>query len=637
MAKDYNLQSPDGKVSVTASVDNGISWSVRLNNTLILDNASLAMTVISGTKESVLGDNPKVMSENVRSVDNVIEPVVPNKSSRIRDSYKELTLKFSGNYSIQLRAYNDGVAYRFITDMGGEIDVGNETVTLPFGDDFTIWFPEEESMISHYERSYRVTKVSEILPEQFASLPVYFQSPNGINVLFTESDLYDYPGMFLSGADHGFKALFPKAILETQPAEQNPDRSEIITKKADYIARTDGQRSFPWRVFIISDRPGGIVESNLVFQLARPLKLENTDWIKPGKVAWDWWNANNVYHVDFQAGINTTTYRYYIDFASKLGLAYIILDEGWSKTTTNLMESNPDIDVPELVRYGQQKGVGVILWTLWKPLEQNMEAILDTFVTWGAKGIKVDFMQRADQGMVNYYERVAREAAKRNLLVDYHGAFKPAGLRRAYPNVLSYEGVKGNEHNKWSRDITPKHTVTIPFIRMVAGPMDFTPGAMRNGMGENFSVRFTRPMSQGTRAHQVAMYVVYESPLQMMCDSPTHYYEEMETAKYISKIPVTWDETKVLDSAIGEYIVVARRKGDTWYIGAMTDEEPRRVALDFSFLPAGEYTMEIMQDGINARRYAEDYQMITVPLSNSDSRTINLAPGGGWIAIISEK
>jgi alpha-glucosidase len=507
---------------------------------------------------------------------------------------------------------------------------------MNFSQDVTSYFPEEESFISHNERHYVKEKAKDISSSHFCSLPVLFQDPTGVNILFTEADLYDYPCMFLFGSGQNtLKAGFPKQVLDITVPE-GADRSEIISKEADCIATVAGTRNFPWRLFYITEKLGDMIENDLVYQLSRPLVLDNTKWIKPGKVSWDWWNANNIYGVDFKAGINTDTYKYYIDFASKFGLQYIILDEGWSKTTTNVLESNSDINIEELVGYGKEKGVGVILWMLWKPLDKDMGNILDQFSKWGVKGIKVDFMQRSDQYMVNYYERVAKEAAKRHLLVDFHGAFKPSGLHRAYPNVLSYEGVKGMENDKWSKEVTPEHDVTLPFTRMVAGPMDFTPGAMLNAQPKDFYPCFDRPMSMGTRCHQIAMYMVYESPLQMMADSPSNYYKESESAEFISRIPTTWDETKVLDAKVGEYIVIARKNGNKWYIGAMTNETEREFQIDLSFLSKGEHQAEIMQDGVNAYKNAVDYKKVKTTFNSKDKVKINLAPGGGWAAIVSE-
>jgi alpha-glucosidase len=458
--------------------------------------------------------------------------------------------------------------------------------------------------------------------------------------------------MFFNGTGgNSLKATFPKVPLEIKPGRY-PDRDMVIAQEADHIAKTAGERSFPWRVFVISDDDKDLITNTLNYQLSRPLAIENTAWIKPGKVAWDWWNAWNVYGVDFEAGINTETYKYYIDFASEFGMEYVILDEGWSNTT-DLFEIIPEIDLGEIIRYGKEKNVGIILWTLWKPLDDNLQEVFNHYAQMGVLGFKVDFMQRADQLMVNYYERVAREAAKRELIIDFHGAYKPAGLHRAYPNVLTYEGVKGLENSKWGDLITPGHDVTIPFIRMLAGPMDYTPGAMVNAQEHNFEPFFTRPMSQGTRCHQAAMYVVYESPLQMLCDNPSNYLKEpiytdfiskvpvTWDENFISKVPVTWDETIVLEASVGEYIIIARRKGKAWYIGGMTNWEEREFEIKLDFLEKNnyniansQYKIEYLEDGINANRYASDYVKKTEEVSRDSVLEIRMAKGGGFLGVI---
>lgn len=631
-AQTYELTSFDNNIKLTVNTKSKITWSVTYKGKSVIEPSEIAMTI---DDHVVLGDNPRVSKKTETQKDEMIIPEVAQKASKIRDHYKQLTLSFKGNYAIEFRLYDEGVAYRFLTSLKKDITVQSETFKLSFPARTRSLFPIEETLVSHYERTYIPTMIDTLTTKQFCSLPVLIETNDSTKVLLTEADLFDYPGMFMYGTkSNALTAGFPKYVLEATPQPGAEDRNEIL-KSADYIAKTSGNRSFPWRVCIITNDDRKLPESNLVYQLSRPSKLENTSWIKPGKVAWDWYNANNIYGVDFKSGLNTQTYKYYIDFASEYGLDYIILDEGWTKTTTNTLESNPDIDVAELIKYGNSKNVGIILWTLWGPLDKNMEQIMKTYSDWGAKGVKIDFMQRADQYMVNYYERVAKEAAKNKLLADFHGAFKPAGLRRAYPNVISYEGVKGNENNKWSADVTPEHTVILPFTRMVAGPMDFTPGAMRNAQRDNFRISFPRPMSLGTRCHQIAMYVVYESPLQMLCDAPSAYYKEKETTEFIAKIPTTWDETKVLKAKVADYIVTARRKGDTWYIGAMTDWTPRKLTLDLSFLGDGSYTMELMRDGVNADRFAEDYKKETKTVNRNTKMEIELAPGGGWAAIIS--
>ena len=387
---------------------------------------------------------------------------------------------------------------------------------------------------------------------------------------------------------------------------------------------------------IITEKDEDLVKSELIYKLAPENVLQETDWIKPGKVAWDWWNANNIYGVDFEAGVNNNTYKYYIDFASKYGLEYIILDEGWY-VLDNIMQLEKDIDVQELVDYGKEKNVEIILWVVWKALDDKLTEALDQFEKWGIKGIKIDFMQRDDQWMVNFYEKIASECAKRKLLVDYHGAYKPSGLNRKYPNVISYEGLKGMENCKWSAQPDPELNVTLPFIRMVAGAMDYTPGAMINATKENFSIVFTEPMSPGTRCHQLGMYVVFESPLQMLSDNPSNYYREPECMEFLEAVPSVWDDTKVLKGKVADYIAIARRSGDSWYVGAMTDWDARTLELDLNFLPEGNYKMKIWKDGINADKHAADFAMEEMVVTSTSTVKAKMASGGGWVAIITKE
>jgi alpha-glucosidase len=629
-AETFTLQSPDERLSVNIDVAQKVTWSVNLDDAPAIAPSTIGLTVKG------LGDiasEAKLISVDRNEVNTRHNPAVKHKSADITEHYRELSLRFDNEFGVDFRVYDDGVAYRFVGEYSEPITVQDETMALNFPAGATTLFPEEESLISHYERLYVPSKVADITPGRFASLPAYI-GVNDINIVFTEADLYDYPGMFLYGTGQdGFSAGFSNLVTEATPMAGSEDRNQNLSF-GDAIAQTQGDRHYPWRVAVISDEDGALVESQLVWLLSRANQLDDTSWIKPGRIAWDWYNANNLFDVDFKSGINTQTYKSYIDFAADYGLEYVILDEGWTKSTTNLLEMNPDIDVHELVRYGQSKGVEIILWALWGPLDQDYQNILKTYGEWGVAGIKTDFMQRSDQEMVNFYEKIAREAAKHELLVDFHGGFKPAGLRRAYPNVMSYEGVKGNENNKWSADVTPEHTVTLPFIRMVAGPMDFTPGALRNAHIANHHISHYRPVSLGTRAHQVAMYAVYESALQMLCESPSTYRREPKVTEFISQFPADWDETHVLDAQIADYILVARRNGDNWYIGAMTDDTARTLTIDFSFLGEGKFTLTALRDGINTEHFAEDYKIETQAVQASDKLTINLASGGGWAGVI---
>lgn len=631
-AKQYELLSPDKRIKIVVSVSDKITWSVLFDGQVMLEPGQIAMDFAHGFR---IGINPVVSQEKRSSKDEMITAVVPVKTRNIHDRYNELSLSFRGNYILRIRAYNEGAAYRFETSLKeAEVQVISETAEFRFPSDYRTFWPTERDTAfqSHFENIFKDTVVSGFNKRQHANLPLLLTAPSGVRMLITEADLYDFSNLFLYGSGSNYVTSgFPKVIKSSQP---RGDRGIRITELAPYIAATKGTRTYPWRIVAISSNDKQILENNLVYQLSSPNVLQDVSWIKPGKVAWDWWNANNIYGVDFKAGINTETYKYYIDFASAFGLDYIILDEGWSLTTTNVMQPRKEIDVEELVRYGASKNVGVILWTLWNPLDKELDAILDRFVQWGVKGIKVDFMARADQYMVNYYERVAEAAAKRKLLVDFHGAYKPVGLNRKYPNVLSFEGVRGMENCKWEANITPVHNVTLPFTRMVAGPMDYTPGAMINANKDNFRIVFTEPMSMGTRSHQAAMYVLYESPLQMLSDNPSNYRRDTAFTRFIAAIPTVWDTTIALQAKAGEYLAVARKNGDRWYIGAMTDFSKRELVIPLSFLDGKRYTMTFVKDGVNADRQASDYKKASQSVSKSDSITISMESGGGWAAIL---
>ncbi len=629
------LTSPDGRISLQVNTEGQVSWTVALDNIAVIEKAVISMTM---DRDRVLGIKPIVKKVQVAAREELFEPQIPHRDARIESNFNEMTLDFRSSYQLIFRVYDDGVAYRFIDNGKKETLVYGEELSLQFPDGAKAFFPKEESMYSHNERIYLHMPLTELEQDDFCSLPVMFQN-NTSKILFTEASLHDYPGMFLRNTDNGIlRADFPKYVLKAVANEaQSPDRNQILEEEADYIAKVSGGRAYPWRVFIIGDHDKVFLESNLVTQLSGRSKIEDASWIKPGKVAWDWYNANNIYGVDFKAGINTETYKYYIDFAADNGIEYVILDEGWTKSTTEILEANPDIDIKELIAYGKDKGVGIILWVLWKPLDENTDEILERYASWGVKGIKVDFMQRSDQYMVRSYETIASKAADLKLMVDYHGAFKPAGIERVWPNVINYEGVKGNENNKWSADISPEHNVTIPFIRMAAGPMDFTPGAMDNAHAKNYHISFTRPMALGTRCHQLAMYVVFEAPLQMLCESPTRYKKEQESVDFMTSIPTTWDETKVLEVRVSDFVIVARRNGKNWYLGGMTDDSPRDFNVKLDFLDEGSYTMIIMKDGVNAEHHAQDYKRETIEVTRDSVIPIHMVSGGGWAASIIAK
>lgn len=624
-ARPLELSSPDRQLRVTIDTGERLAFSVSHRGVPLVLPTPIGMT-LNGI--GTLGEKPRLTGQQRHSVDATVRPVVAQKSRVVRDHYNALQLDFAGGYALEVRAYDEGIAYRFRTSLPGQVTVEDEQAGVNVRAQDTLYWPQEKSMQSHNEHYYQPMPVAEAAGK-LVGVPALVQG-GGVHIVYTESGLRDYPGLYLRGEPAGLRAVFPKVALADIARD---DRNVPVTQEAPYIARTAGKRAFPWRILGISADAGGLLLNQMPYLLADPQELKDTGWIKPGKVAWDWYNGNKLYGVPFKAGLDTRTYRHYIDFAAENGLEYIIMDEGWYKLG-DLLAVKPEIDMQQLMDYGRERGVGIILWVSWKTLDAQMTEALDQFARWGAAGIKVDFMQRSDQWMVNYYERVAKEAAARRLLVDFHGNFKPSGLQRTWPNVLTFEGVKGLENNKWSDKQTPEHDVTLPFIRMFAGPVDYTPGAMSNAHRKDFVASFDRPMSQGTRAHQLAMYVIYESPLQMLADSPSQYRANASSLEFIRQVPVQWDESRVLHAQLGRYVAMARRHGDAWYVGAMTGSDGRDLELDLSFLGEGEYQVDSMEDGPNAAVFAIDVQKGSARVTRASRLNMQLAPGGGWAAVI---
>jgi alpha-glucosidase len=632
----YRLLSPNGRIAVDLSAGARLSYDVLLDGKPLLRGATMSMDV----DQVRLGADPRVTATRRQSVDHRVEPAVRQKAAVLVDRYNELRVECAGGYAVAFRAYDQGVAYRFETSLpAAEVKVRGEEAVFRFaGDAGTgVYYPREDGFFSHNERQFRRVRMGDVGPSALATIPAVVDLQAGPKIAIAESDVDDYPGLWLRGTGGpALVAVFPPYPLQEKLSK---DRDLRVTRAADYIAVTRGTRTFPWRILAVAEADRDLAASTLTYLLARPSEIQDTSWIRPGKVAWDWWNALGLRDVAFTPGVNTQTYKAYVDFAARYGIEYIVLDEGWYPLG-NLLQVVPDLDMQGLVAYARQKNVGVILWVVWKTLDDQLQPALDQFARWGIKGLKIDFIQRDDQPVMRFLTRVCRELARRQMLIDFHGGIRAALLTRTWPNVLTVEGVRGMEHLKWGRASDPEHNVTLPFTRMLLGPMDYTPGAMINAAQDSFTVNFKQPMSLGTRCHQLAMYVVYESPLQMLADTPSNYLREPEAMELLGPVPTVWDETRVLDGRIGDYVVIARRKGRDWYIGAMTDWTERRLEVDLSFLPedaraeTGAYQMTSFQDGPDAASRAGDYRKTTMAVGHATRVTFRLAPGGGWAAHI---
>ncbi len=631
------LKSPDSKVQIEVSITDKITYSVNYGSEMILMPSAISMKLQNGI---ILGGNPRFRNSRNLSINNKIYPDIRQKRKEIDDTYNELELAFQGNYSIIFRAYNDGIAYRFKTSFPDSIKVYDEESTFQFSSNDTVYFaqvncakkPTQDCFHTSFEELYKTVPISEISNDKMAYAPIIVCHGN-LKVAITESDLVDYPGMFISGTNTGTYTL--KGKFAPYPLkEKSVDIYSVVVKRADYIAKTKGSRSFPWRTLIIAPKDGDLIENDMVYRLAGEPLIDDPCWLKPGKSTSEWLFDNNIYGVDFKSGYNTNTYKYYIDFAAKFKLEYVLFDAGWS-SWTNLSELTPAMDMEYLTSYAKEKGVGLVLWTSAHALSRQMGEGLDKFKAWGIKGIMVDFIDRDDQKMICFFDQVAEETAKRQMFVDFHGCPKPAGLNRRYPNVLTMEGAMVQEYYKFTDNLSPEHELCIPFIRGLAGPLDYEPGNMKNETRENFKPMSNKPTSLGTRIHQMAMFLVYESPYSKMGGNPSDYLKEPEFTQFIVNIPTVWDETKVIDSKLGDFVVILRQaeNGD-YYLGAMNDWTPRDFTVDCSFLKEGNFRIEIYKDGVNADRYASDYEHEILEITSASTIKIHLAPGGGWVGKI---
>ena len=630
--KKYVLSSPDGTLKVEISAGNELAYQVMHGNDTILSHSNIGLVLEDGT---IVGKTPRITGERRKKIkDNIESPFYRFKEFVATGN--ELDLKLKGGFGIIFRAYNEGVAYRFYTTQSSDIIIKEEQAEFNFKEDYTAYLPyttnDKKTMEMAYQNVYDITPLSKAQPK-LAFLPVTVDC-GSVKLTLLESDLEAYPGMFVQSQQgkYGLKGVFAPYPAKTDFYPWR--KQEYVTETTDFISRSRGSRSYPWRVLAITEKDTDMPVNNLVYALASPNRIGDTSWIKTGKVAWDWWNDWNLKGVPFKAGINMDTYKYYIDFASRNGLEFIVLDEGWyDPKSGDMLTVIPELDLTELIAYGKSKGVEIVLWTVFNVLDSQLEAACKKYADMGIKGFKVDFLDRDDQTAVEMVYRIAEMTARYKLTLDLHGIYKPTGINRTYPHIINFESVFGMEEVKWTdiKNNMPLYDVTFPYIRMMAGPVDYTPGAMRNATKADWRAMYYTPASMGTRCHQLAAYIVHDSPFTMLCDAPTNYLNEQECVDFIASLPVEVDSTFIASGELGKYIVTVRKKDVNWYIGGMTNWDERDVQLDFSFLPEGvSYTAVLFKDGVNANKQAEDYRKETIRIDKDSRLTLHLASGGGF-------
>ncbi len=630
----FEMRSPNGDIRVQIYTDTSLRYNVLYKGKPLLKNAEAALDLSTG---ATLGRHAVMRHAMRRTIRDTIIPVVREKRDSISDIFNELALHFTDNFRIIFRAYDDGVAYRFLTTLPDSITIVNETAHFRFPDNRLVYYPAVQPRMdadifhTSFESPYSISRLDTLPIRQLAFSPVLLADSTAPFIAITESDLLNYPGMFLQKGEGGML----KGVFAPYPAKIRVTEGEfpqqIVTERYPWIARRSGTGAFPWRVIVIAPAAADLVQNDLVFRLASPNRIQETDWIKPGTSTEEWIIGSNIYGVPFEAGINTNTYKYYIDFAHRFGLEYVMLDAGWSDVK-DLFRITPGMDMDSIADYARSKGVGLILWTLSMTLDRQLDSAMQQFQRWGVRCIMTDFMDRDDQRMVQFYERIAEATARYKIMVMFHGAYKPAGMQRTYPHLITREGALGSEFNIWSSLVTPEHDLLLPFIRQLSGPMDYEPGILDNATQQTFRSVGTKVMTQGTRSHQLAMFVVYESPLQMFSGNPSTGFREPEFMELLGSLPTTWDELRVLSAQFSDHLVLARRHGQDWYLAAMNDWSPFSTDVSLDFLPPGRYRATICADGANAHRYPSDYIISEKIIGPKDVLPVRLKPGGGWVA-----
>lgn len=620
----YSVSSPHSKVEARVEVGTEVNYSVYFNGKQVISNSVIRFEF---KQAPPMGDDMTVIKTSAIDINETWTPVL-KRTSTILNNCKELTLQMQEKkfprrmMNLVFRVFDDGVAFRteFIGS-GNNHDyvITEENVAFNFTADHTCWAANHGNYRSSQENEYFKRKLSDLTDQMVLGLPMTIKVADDCYAAITEANITDYAGMYLK-VGHSKSGFSVHSQLAPLPNEK--ENGDKVKFKFPH--------NTPWRVIMLGDAPGRLIESEIIMNLNEPCAIADPSWIKPGLSAWDhWWSG--------EVKVDNETIRKYIDLAAEMGWPYMVIDWQWygmfNKPEADITKVAPQLDMPALLSYAKSKNVRCWVWLYHTDINRaDWDKACALYESWGIAGVKIDFMDSDDQEMVNWYHRIVTTAAKHHLMVDFHGAYKPDGYRRTYPNLVTREGVLGNEYNKWSLRITPEHMVTLPFTRMLAGPMDFTPGGFLNRTPEKFQ-NTTPAQVQGTRALQLAQFVVYDSPFTVVCDSPENY-KGQEGTEFLKKVKTLWDDTKILNGQVGEFITTARRSGNDWFIGSMTNSETRSMEIKLDFLNEGKYTMVAFEDAPDAAVNAEKVMRRSRIVDKGDVITIRMAPGGGFAAYL---
>lgn len=634
----YTLASPNSRLTLKVQSETVLQYSLSLDGQELIHPSAIRLNMADQT---VWGEKGEIIGVSTCSNNEKVYPVAGN-NRELQDNYNELSLKFREGYSVVFRMYDEGMAYRFCGNLPAQdsLVVVSEDASFCLADDPAVILAETDNFTAWELSNVLYNKVSDIPENKYGITPALFtDEKRNVRIVVAESDLNNYPGMYLrkeKGVMKGFWAAYPKKIEMGSWG----NFITVVKEREDYLARTAGNHAFPWRIAIVAQEDKDLLANEMIYLLAKPQQITDTDWIHPGKATWEWWHCAMLEKASFPSGpqnLSTRMYKYYIDFASENKIPYLLVDAGWSNVF-NHAELNPDIDIKEVIRYGKEKEVGVWLWTVAATLIHHPHCYLDSISKWGAVGVKIDFFDRDDALMIPEYENLAKACAERHLMVDFHGCSKPTGLHRAYPNILSYEAMRGAECFKWDTTSNPDYQLQCLFTRMLGGGIDYTPGSMRNCMPEKFKpIDPGLPSSLGTRSHELALFVVLSAPFASLCDSPDEYRKYPDILHFLAEVPTTWDRTLPLKARVGEYAVLAKQKGDVWYVGGLNAWGRRTVEVDCSFLPSDkEYMVEIFRDQKKNDKNANLYEHVRMNIDSHHVFKMDMASGGGFVMVIRE-